>query len=102
LRRVIEIGRVNDQDPKWVLRKNTRLTDAGDVLAVTTSDDYTLVDGALFPIRVEATFPTEETRMTFKMNGVKLNKDLDEKKYFDIRARVRELNLQERRANSND
>jgi len=100
-RRVLEVGRVNEQDPRWVLRKNTRLADNGAVLAVTTLDDYTLADGALFPTRVEAVFPTEETRMRFAMREVRLNAAVPDE-YFNIRERARELNLQERQANSND
>ena len=90
--------RVNDLDPKWVLKKNTLMTDDGDVLAITTLDEYTNVDGALFPTKVDAFFPTEKTRMTFTMRGVKLNADVPDE-YFDIRERARELNLRERQAN---
>lgn len=97
-RRMIELVRVNDQDPKWVAKKDTRLTDSGDVLAVTTLDEYTNVDGALFPTHVDAYFPTEETRMTFEMRNVKLNAEVSDE-YFNIRERARELNLQERQAN---
>lgn len=97
-RRVVELVRVNAEEPTWVARKNTRLTDTGEVLAITTLDDYTNVDGALFPTAVEASFPTEETRMTFAMRNVRLNEVVPDK-YFNIRERARELNLTERQAN---
>ncbi len=97
-RRVLELVRVNAQKPSWVARKDTRLTDTGEVLAITTLDNYTNVDGALFPTLVEATFPTEETRMTFTMRNVRLNEPVPDK-YFNIRERARELNLTERQAN---
>ena len=100
-RRVLEVVRVNEQDPKWVLKKNTRLTDAGDVLAITTLDEYRNVDGAIFPTKVEATFPTEKTRMTFTMRSVRLNTEVPDK-YFDIRERAHELNLKERQASIHD
>ncbi len=100
-RRILEVVRVNEQDPKWVLKRNTRLTDAGDVLAITTLDEYINVDGALFPTHVEATFPTEETRMTFTMRNVRLNAEVPDE-YFNIRERARELNLTERQAGPHD
>jgi hypothetical protein len=96
-RRIIEVIQVNDADPRWVIQKNTRLTNEGEILAVTTSDEYTTVDGALFPTSVDALFPTEETRMTFTMRSVRLNVDVQDEN-FDIRARAEELQLTERRA----
>lgn len=96
-RRVVEIIRVNEANPRWVIRKNARLTDEGDVLAITTSGEFTDVDGALFPTSVDALFPTEETRMTFTMRNVRLNVEVPEET-FDIRARAAELQLTERRA----
>jgi hypothetical protein len=97
-RRVVELMRVNEQQPSWVAKKDTRLKDSGEVLAVTTLDAYTNVDGALFPTVVDARFPTEETRMTFTMRNVRLNETVSDE-YFKIRERARELNLTERQAN---
>lgn len=96
-RRLIEVIQVNEASPRWVIQKNTRLTDEGDVLAITTSGEFTNVDGALFPTSVDALFPTEETRMTFTMRNVRLNVEVPEET-FDIRARAAELQLTERRA----
>jgi len=100
-RRRVEVVRVNAQDPKWVLKQNTRFAETGEVLAITTLDEYTSVDGALFPTKVQATFPTEETRMKFTMRNVRLNVEVPDK-YFDIRERARELNLEERQASTHD
>jgi len=96
-RRMIEVVQVNANSPRWVIQKNTRLTDAGAVLAITTLDEYTDVDGALFPTSVDALFPTEETRMTFTMRNVRLNVEVSDEA-FDIRGRAAELQLTERRA----
>jgi hypothetical protein len=94
-RRVVELVRVDAENPRWVVQRNTRLTGDGGVLAVTTSAGYTDVDGALFPTEVDAQFPTKATRMTFSMRNVRLNADVPDD-YFNIRARARELNLAER------
>lgn len=94
-RRIVELVRVDDADPRWVPQRDVRLRDDGGVLAVTTLDEYTNVDGALFPARVDAHFPTEATRMIFSMSRVRLNLDVADD-YFQVRERARELNLQAR------
>lgn len=96
-RRMIEVVQVSEASPRWVIQKNTRLTDTGEVLAITISGEFTDVDGALFPTSVDAQFPTEETRMTFTMRNVRLNVEVPDEA-FDIRARAAELQLTERRA----
>ena len=96
-RRVVELMHVDPADPRWVPRRNTRLLEDGAVLAVTTLNEYTNVEGALFPTKVDAHFPTEATRMTFSMNRVRLGADAPDDD-FDVRGRARELNLSERDA----
>ncbi len=96
-RRVVDMVRVDAADPRWVARRDTRLKDDGGVLAITTLEEYTNVDGALFPTKVDAMFPTEATRMTFEMSRVRLNLDVAGE-YFEVRERARELNLSGRNA----
>lgn len=91
-RRLVEVAPMNADAPAWVIVRNTRLDDAGQVLAVTTSSDYHMVDGVRFPATVESYFPTEETRMTLSMRGFRVNVDLSDEE-FDIRGRARELGL---------
>ncbi len=97
-RRMLEVVQVSETNPRWVIQKNTRLTDEGEVLAVTILSEYNDVDGALFPTSVDALFPTEETRMTFTMRNVRLNVEVPEET-FNIRERAEELQLTERQAN---
>ncbi len=96
-RRVVELIRVDEADPRWVPHRVVRLREDGGVLAITTLDEYTNVDGALFPTKVDAHFPTESTRMTFSMSRVRLNLDVPDE-YFQVRERARELNLEARTA----
>ena len=91
-RREIEVARVNPENPRWVVVKNTRLADTGDVIARTTLEGYSAIGAALFPTSIDAWFPTEQTRMTFTMRNIRLNTNLPNED-FDIRARARELNL---------
>jgi outer membrane lipoprotein-sorting protein len=96
-RRVVEAVRVSAETPMWVAKNDKRLKDNGEDLALTTLDQYTNVNGALFPTSVDAWFPTEQTRMTFTMRDVRLNEKISDER-FNIRERARQLNLSERRA----
>lgn len=91
-RRWVDVMKINADDPQWVIVRNVFQGDTGDVIAITESGAYRDHDGILFPARVEAFFPTEATRMTFEMRNIRLNVPVPDEQ-FDIRARVRELNL---------
>lgn len=94
-RRRIEVTRLNPERPRWVVVRNLRLSEAGRVLADTRLDDYSAIDLAMFPTKIDAWFPSEATRMTFTMRNIRLNTDLSEE-HFDIHARALELRLAER------
>ena len=91
-RRLLEVMRVNPESPRWVVVRNVRAGEDGEVYAETTLAEYGLVEGVMFPAEVDAWFPTEETRMTFRMRNVQLNTKLPNQD-FDIRSRALELNL---------
>lgn len=91
-RRRLEVRRVNPENPTWVVVRNVRMGDAGQVLAETRLGEYIVDDSTMFPTEIEAWFPTEETRMIFKMRNIRLNIDLSEQD-FDIQARAHELRL---------
>ena len=73
--------------------KNERFDIDGTLIAVAQLGNYGISDGLIFPLKVEAHYPTEETYMLLEMRNLRPNTDLDEKKYFDIQARARELRL---------
>ena len=91
-RRQLDVKRVNPENPTWVVVRNVRLGDAGQIFAETRLGEYIVVDSTMFPTYVDAWFPTEATRMIFKMRNIKINIDLSEED-FDIRERARELQL---------
>ncbi len=91
-RRQLDVKRVNPANPTWVIVRNVRLGDAGQIFAETRLGEYIVVDSTMFPTYVDAWFPTEATRMIFKMRNIKINIDLSEED-FDIRERARELQL---------
>ena len=91
-RRLIDVMRVNPDDPSWVIARNTRIDKSAKVIAETNLDGYSAIDGTMFPTEIDAWFPTEETRMIFRMRNVQLNTALPDKD-FDIRSRALELNL---------
>ncbi len=93
-RRWIEVTRVNPEDPKWVVVRNVRLAEAGRVIAETRLAGYSAIGAAMFPTEIDAWFPTEATRMTFKMRNIQLNTKLPPDT-FDIRGRALELRLAE-------
>jgi len=99
-RRVVDLVRVDSSDPRWVPRRVARMRDDGGVLAITTLEDYTNVNGALFPTHIDANFPTEQTCMIFDMRGIRLNLTVDADQ-FNVRERARELNLEARTAHAN-
>jgi len=78
--------------PPWVVLRGERLGPDGETLAVTTKEDYRVVDGIRIPARIDAWFPGEKTRMTFDMRAITPNVALDNS-LFDIRARAREVGL---------
>lgn len=91
-RRWVDVGRFGIENPAWVVVRNELLDDSGRTIAVTTMDEYILVDGVRFPARVEAVFPIEETRMLLNFRNVRINKDIPDDT-FDIEKRARELGL---------
>ena len=97
LHRRIEMQQVDPEYPRWVITRNVRFDENGTILADTTLSDFSKVEDALFPGKVDAYFPTEDTRMTFTMRNIELNAEIDDE-VFDIRKRARELNLAERRS----
>ena len=92
LHRTLELQQVNPENPRWVIIRHLRYDDSGHDLAITELSKYNEIDGVLFPEDVDAYFPTEETRMTFKLKDIRLNSDVSEST-FDIEARARELQL---------
>lgn len=91
-RRRVWAARVGQDEPRWVIVRNVRLSEDGRVLAHTESSDYRELEGVLFPAVVDAWFPTEETRMRFEMRNIRLNVDLPDEE-FNVRARAAELGL---------
>jgi hypothetical protein len=94
-RRRIDIARVNLEHPAWVVTRNTRLDDIGNVIAVTELTEYHELGGIRFPALIDAYFPTEDTRMTFELRNIRPNYELTDAD-FDIEGRIRELNLKPR------
>jgi hypothetical protein len=95
---VLEIGprsvprrRIAVMGPPWVVVKNERIAD-GQVVAVTTKDDYRDEGGVRFPAFIDAWFPGERTRLTFEMRKISPNVELD-KSLFDIKARARKVGV---------
>lgn len=91
-RRFLEVERRNPENPSWVVVRNIRMGDDGHILAETNLTGYSVLESTIFPTEIDAWFPTEATRMQFRMKNIQLNTELPEK-YFDIRARASELNL---------
>jgi hypothetical protein len=93
-RRRVRISQVDSATPQWVVTENVRLGEGQRVLAITQLTDYRFdpEESVYFPSRIEAFFPTEETRMIFELRSIRINVELDEQK-FDIRGRARELGL---------
>lgn len=101
IHRRLELQQLDADAPRWVITRNIRFDSNGEILATTTLENFTRVGETLFPGKVDAYFPTEDTRMTFTMRNIRLNTDIDPFT-FDILARARELNLQRRSADSPD
>ncbi|PCJ60985.1 MAG: hypothetical protein COA73_07765 [Candidatus Hydrogenedentota bacterium] len=93
-KRRLRVVQVESSEPRWVWVRSERFSD-GELIAVTEASAYNKLDGVLFPTRVDAHFPTEETRMTFSMRNIRLNTGLSDST-FDILGRARELNLEAR------
>lgn len=91
-RRRIEVTQVNPENPVWVIIRNELLEPDGERIAITLSSDYRTFDGVHFPSTVDVFFPTEMTRMIFELRNVRMNVELPDEA-FDIRERIRELNL---------
>lgn len=77
----------------WVVVRSERLDRRGGVIAVVTKDAYQVKDGILFPAKVDAKFPCEQTRMTFDMRNIRLNAELDDPTFNieSIKARLERL-----------
>jgi hypothetical protein len=67
--------RLTVQGSPWVVVRNERLDERGEVIADTTLSDHHEVDGIRFPAYVDAQFPGEQTRMTFEMRNIRMNTD---------------------------
>ena len=93
-RRWIEVARIDPENPTWVVVRNVRLDETGRVIAETRLAGYNAIGTAMFPTEIDAWFPTEATRMTFKMRNIRLNTDLPPDT-FDLRTRALELQLAE-------
>ncbi len=93
LHRRMEMQRAGGEDGRWVITRDMRFDSDGEVLAITELTNYSSKGDALFPGKVDAFFPTEDTRMTFMMRNIVLNAEIDAST-FDILARARELNLE--------
>ncbi|MCC6491376.1 MAG: hypothetical protein IT364_28055 [Candidatus Hydrogenedentes bacterium] len=71
----------------WVIVENERLSEDGITLALSTFADYQVVNGVRFPSKIDVTFPTESTRMTFEMRNIRVNTDQVNDTLFTINWR---------------
>jgi hypothetical protein len=91
---VLEVGprrhperRLTIHGMPWVIVRNERLDETGEVIADTALRDYHEIDGIRFPAYVEAWFPGEHTRMTFEMRNIRINTDQVSDDLFTIKWR---------------
>lgn len=98
---MLEIGprqavrrRVTVSGPPWRIVREERLDERGQVVAISTRDDYRETNGVLVPYRIDAQFPAERTRMSFEMREIHVNETVD-LTLFDLRARAREAGIGE-------
>ena len=91
-RRRVDVALVGENPPAWVVVRNIRLDENGVQLSVTTLSDYEEIDQIRFPGRIDAYFPTEDTRMTFTMRNIRPNYLLTDAD-FNLEGRARELGL---------
>lgn len=96
-RREITVARFGEAEPAWVVVRNVRFDDYGNVIARTALSEYREVDGIRFPSRIEADFPTEATRMIFELRNIRPNYEFTDAD-FDLEARIDELDLEPRQA----
>lgn len=82
--------RVEVTGPPWVVRRSELLGEDGQVVAVTTKDDYRDNDGVRFPAQIRSDFPGENAFMEYKMLSFTVNAEVDPA-LFDIGARLREI-----------
>lgn len=74
----------------WVIRRSELYDKFGNLLAVTTKDNYHELDGIRFPAEVECVFPSQDALMRFDMRKIFLNTDLDDA-LFRIEEHAAEL-----------
>jgi hypothetical protein len=92
VRRRITVQRAAGDPGRWVVIRNHRFNDQGLLIAETTLDGYMTDGEVVFPTRVEAWYPTEETRMSMELRNVRPNTVIEDS-VFDIQGRARELRL---------
>jgi hypothetical protein len=85
-RRIVVAG------PPWRVTRSERLDKDGGAAAITTMDDYREIDGVRFPAKVDASFPSEQTRMTMDIRKIWTNTKLDDA-LFNVEARAREAGV---------
>jgi len=84
--------RILVKGPPWRVVRSERVDRDGAVLAVTLMDGHRDIDGVQFPAQIDASFPSEQTRMTLDMRKIWTNTGLDNA-LFDVKARAREAGI---------
>ncbi len=93
-RRLVDVSLFGTESPAWVIVRSVLLDKSGRTVAITTMDEYILVNGIRFPKRVEASFPVEETRMALGLRSVRINEAIPDDT-FDVEKQARKLGLLE-------
>lgn len=92
-RRRAKVALTASEPNRWVVVSNELLNEnTGEQIALTLLKDYTLNEGIYFPAVVDATYPTEDTRMKLTLRDIDVNIPIDSER-FDIRAQVEKLGL---------
>jgi len=95
-RRRIEVALTESDSPRWVIVSNELLNEKnGNRIALTSLEDYTQNEDILFPSVIDATYPTEDTRMKMTFRKIEVNAEVEEE-FFDIQAWVERLGLVKR------
>ncbi|MCC6144100.1 MAG: hypothetical protein IT368_09860 [Candidatus Hydrogenedentes bacterium] len=82
------VRRVQVTGPPWVVTRSELLNEAGEIIAVTTREDYRDIAGVRFPGKVVAAFPGEQAMMSLAFRDIAINVSLDEST-FDVTAKAR-------------
>ena len=86
------LRRLSVAGPPWVIVKNERLGEQGATVAVTTSSEYREVGGLFLPMKIDAVFPSESTRMMLDFRKLVPNDPIDDA-LFDIDASAAEIGI---------